>query len=228
MRARMLHSRYTVVTLLLHCCHTAVTLLSHCCYTVVTLLLPGDCTVPCVLGCWAARNQMKSGPPHPAPGAPPAITVWWNKIRNDFLRQNLVNPVSFAVGILLLHCCYNVVTLLARLILLLVGHLTQECYTVVTLLSHCCRTVVTLLSHCCHTVVTLLLHCCYTVLTLYLYGCYTVVILLLYCCYTVVTLAGSILLWCATCHHSVTIGWQHIQSSVKAVGEQCNNSVTSG
>jgi hypothetical protein len=78
-------------------------------------------------------------------------------------RQEFTSPPT----VLLLHCCYTVVTLLLHC-----------CYTVATLLLHCCYTVVTLLLHCCYTVVSLLLHCCYTVVTLLLHCCD--------CCYTVV------------------------------------------
>jgi hypothetical protein len=44
----------------------------------------------------------------------------------------------------LLHCCYNVVTLLSH-----------SCYTVITLLLQCFHAVATLLSHCSYTVATL-------------------------------------------------------------------------
>jgi hypothetical protein len=83
-----------------------------------------------------------------------------------------------------LHCCYNVITLLSHCCYTVVTLLSHQCYTVVTLLLHCCDTVVTLLLHCCYTVVTLLLHCCYTVVTLLVHHSYTALTLLLHCRYT--------------------------------------------
>jgi hypothetical protein len=87
----------------------------------------------------------------------------------------------------MLHCCYNVVTLLLHCCYNVSTLLLHCCFTVATLLLHCRYTLVTLLLHYCYTVATLLLHCCYTVVTLLLHCCYTVVTLLLHCCYTVVT-----------------------------------------
>jgi hypothetical protein len=77
----LLHSCYTVVTLLPHCCHTVVTRLLHGCYTVVTRLLHCCCTVvtpphhlqpalECLLACRIFRGgEVDSGP---QPGEVPA------------------------------------------------------------------------------------------------------------------------------------------------------------
>jgi hypothetical protein len=75
---------------------------------------------------------------------------------------------------MLLHCCYTVAVPLYNTVVILLLHC---CYTVVTLLLHCCFTVVTLLLHWCYTVVTGGARwgsgwCCYTAIEVLLHCCW--------------------------------------------------------
>jgi hypothetical protein len=109
----------TLLILLLHRSSTAVTLLFHCCYTYRKSKIPTLLVLLLYLS-FTLLLVCRTISDHDA-------IIWMGDL-NYRLDMGDINKV------LLLNCCYSVVTLLLHC-----------CYTAVTLLLHWCYTIVTLL-----------------------------------------------------------------------------------